>query len=274
MPHQAHERADAFDARVVIGFAKIHGAAHLRVHFRAAEFFRRDALPDGRLHERRAGQKKPRTLGHQNVIAHHGQISATGDAHTHDGRDLGNAHGAHHRVVAENAAEVVGVRKDVFLQRQKNAGGIHQIDGRDTVFDGDILRANHFLGGQRKKCAGLHRGVVGNDHHQAARDARQAGDRARGRSAAPFLIHFVSGVNPQLEELCLGVDQPGDALARREPAFLVLRFSGFGSSALLQTRLFVFDFGEQVHHATRVLLEIRRVMADAGFQSGTHIFSG
>ena len=171
MARHAHQRANAFEAGLVVGFAKIHRAAHLRVHFRAAQFFRRDALPDGRLHQRRAGEKKSRALGHQDVIAHHGQISAARHAHAHDGGDLRNAHGAHHRVIAKDAAEVVRIRENVFLQRQKNACGIDQVDRRDMVFDGDVLRADHFLGGHREKCAGFYRGVIRDDHHQTARDA-------------------------------------------------------------------------------------------------------
>ena len=112
------------------------------------------------------GKKKPAAFGHQDVIAHHRQIRAARDAHAHDGGDLRNAHGAHHGVVAEDAAEIVGVGKDVFLQRQKNAGGIDQVDRGDVIFDGDILRANHFFRGQREERAGFHRGVVGDDHHQ------------------------------------------------------------------------------------------------------------
>ena len=45
-------------AGVVVGFTKIHSAAHLRVHFRAAQFFGRDALPDGRLYDSRAGEEQ------------------------------------------------------------------------------------------------------------------------------------------------------------------------------------------------------------------------
>src|SRR5258708_3326103 len=41
--------ADAPDARVVVRFPKIHGAANLRVHFRSAEIFGGSFLPDGRL---------------------------------------------------------------------------------------------------------------------------------------------------------------------------------------------------------------------------------
>ena len=102
---------------------------------------------------------------------------------------------AHYGVVAEDSAEIVGVRENIFLQREKNAAGIHEIDRGNAIFDGDILRANDFFRGHREKRAGLHGGVVGDDHHAAARDAAEPGDRAGGGCAAPLLVHFVGCVD-------------------------------------------------------------------------------
>ena len=150
------------------------------MHGRAAQFLGGDLLADGRLHQRRAGEEQPAAFGHQHVIAHHRQVAAAGHALAHDGRDLRNAHRRHHRVVAEDAAEVVGVGKDLFLQRQEHAGGIHQVDRRHAILDGDVLRADHLLAVIGKERAGLHGGVVGDDHHQPAVDARQPGDHAGG----------------------------------------------------------------------------------------------
>ena len=42
----------------IVGFAKIHRAAYLRMHFCAAEFFGRDPLSDRRLHQRGTRQKQ------------------------------------------------------------------------------------------------------------------------------------------------------------------------------------------------------------------------
>ena len=75
-----------------------------------------------------------------------------------------------------------------------------------------------------KKAPGFHGGVVRDDHHAAPGHAAQARDRPRGRRAAPFLVHFVGGVDAQLEKFGFRIDQLGDALARGEAAFLVLRF--------------------------------------------------
>ena len=175
MAHFFDQRADAPQAGVVVRLAKIDRAADLRVHLRAAQFFGGSFLADGGLHQRGPGEKKAAAFGHQDVVAHHRQIRAARDAHAHDRGDLRNAHGAHHRVVAEDAAEIVGIGEDVFLQRKKNAGGIDQVNRGDAIFDGDVLRANHFLRGHREERAGFHGGVVGDDHHAAA------GNVARGR---------------------------------------------------------------------------------------------
>ncbi len=104
-----------------------------------------------------------------------GQIGAAGDAHAHDRGDLRDAHRGHDGVVAEDAAEIVLVGEDVFLQRQEDAGGVDEVDGRDAVFDGDGLGADDLLGGHGKEGAGLDRGVVGDDHAELARR------RGRGR---------------------------------------------------------------------------------------------
>jgi len=46
---------------------------------------------------------------------------------------LRNAHCAHYRVVAEDAAEVIRVRENVLLERQEHPGGIHEINSGDFV---------------------------------------------------------------------------------------------------------------------------------------------
>ena len=73
---------------VVVRLAKIDGSAHLSVYSRASQVLRGDFLADGRLHQRRPGQKQSATISHQDVIAHHREISATCYAHAHDGGDL------------------------------------------------------------------------------------------------------------------------------------------------------------------------------------------
>ena len=119
MSHLVHQRANAREARIVVRLAKIHRAADFRVHFRAAQFLGGNFWPIAACTSAGPARKKSRAFGHQNVIAHHGQIRAARDAHPHDGGDLRNSHGAHHGVIAKDAAEIVGIGENVFLQRQK-----------------------------------------------------------------------------------------------------------------------------------------------------------
>ena len=199
MPHFIYKRADPFDARGVIRLAKINRAADLRVHLRAAKLLGGRFLADGRLHEGGRGKKKPAAFGHQDVVAHHREVRPARDAHAHNRGDLGNTHRAYDGVVAKYAAEIVGVRENVLLQREKNTGGIHEVQNGDSIFDRDILSADDFLGGHRKKRARFYGCVICDDHYKTACHTPEACNGARSRRAAPFLVHFMCGVKAQLE---------------------------------------------------------------------------
>ncbi len=135
-----HERPRSrCDARVVVGLAEVDRAGDLGVHGGAAELLAVDLLADRRLHQRRPGQVQPAALGHEQRVAQHGQVAAAGDAVAHDRGDLGDALRADDRVVAEDAAEVVGVGEDVLLQRQEHAGGVDEVDQRQASPVGDRL---------------------------------------------------------------------------------------------------------------------------------------
>ena len=257
------------EAGFVIGLAEIDGAADLRVHFCAAEFFGGSFLADGGLHQRGTGEEEAGAFGHQDVIAHDREIRAAGDAHAHDGGDLRDAHGAHDRVVAENAAEIVSVGEDVFLQRKKNAGGVDEINCGDAIFDGDILRANYFFRGHGEEGAGFYGGVVGDEHERAAADAGQAGDCACAGRAAPFFVHFPGGVDAKLEELGAGVDEFLYAFAGGEAAFFVLGFDGLCAAADADFLFLIFELGEEVDDVTVVLLGGGGFQVDGGFKDGS-----
>ena len=77
----------------------------------------------------------------------------------------------HNRIVTKDAAKVVCVGEDIFLQRQKNACRIHQIDGRNTVLNRDVLGADHFLRRHGEECPGFYRGIVGDNHYHASMNA-------------------------------------------------------------------------------------------------------
>ena len=95
----------------------------------------------------------------------------------------------------------------------------------------DALGAQHLLARHREERAGLHRGVVGDDHHAAAGDRADAGDDAGRRRAAPLGVHAPRGPQAEFEEVGVGVDELGDALAGGEPALLVLALDGLRAAA-------------------------------------------
>ena len=258
---------DTFEARLVIRFAKVHRAADLRVHFGAAELFSGRFLADGSLHQRGTCEKQARAFGHKDVIAHNRQIRAAGYAHAHDRGDLRNAHGRHDRVVAEDPAEIVGIGKDVFLQWEKNARRVDQVDRRNPVFDGDVLRANDFFRCHREERAGFYRRVVCNDHEEASADAGETGDGSGGRRAAPFFVHFKSREGAEFKKVGAGIDQLGDTFAGSQTPFLVLGLDGFAAAALADDFVLILDLGEKVDYAARIFLEVGRVAIDGGFQS-------
>ena len=86
---------------------------------------------------------------------------------------------AHLRLVEEDAAEMIAVGEDLGLVRQVRAAAVDQIDARQAVLLGDLLRAEVLLDRQRIVGAALHRRVVADDHHLPARHAADAGDHAR-----------------------------------------------------------------------------------------------
>src|ERR1700678_2027629 len=112
------------------------------------------------MYESGAAEEEATAFSHEDFVAHHRQIRAAGDAHAHDRGDLGNAHGAHHVVVAGHAPEVIGVGGHSLLEREENAGGIDQVNCGHVVFDGDVLASYYFLCGHREKRAVFHRRVV------------------------------------------------------------------------------------------------------------------
>jgi len=63
--------------------------------------------------------------------------------------------------------------------RQVGAARIDQIDARQAVLLGNLLRAEMLLDRHRIVSAALHRGVVADDHRLAARHAADAGDHSR-----------------------------------------------------------------------------------------------
>ena len=235
---QADERLEPLEAGRIVLLLEIHRAADLRVHRGAAQRLAVDLLADGGLHQRRTGEIKSAALGHEDLVAEHRQVGPARHAVAHDRGVLRQTGGGDHRVVAKNPAEIVLVGTNLVLHRQEHARRVDQIDERQPALEGDALRTEHLLARHWDERARLHRRVVGDDHHRAARHAADAGDDTRGGKHAPLPVQAVRRPQPQFEKLRRLVHERRDALPRGQPAELVLAGEAVGPATLADLRLF------------------------------------
>jgi len=109
------------------------------------------------------------------LVAHCRDIGAAGRARAHHGRDLRDPLRGHPGLVEEDPPEVLPVREDLGLEREEGAARIDQVDARQQVLLGDLLRAKVLLDGDRKVRAAFDRRVVRDDHALLALDHADPG---------------------------------------------------------------------------------------------------
>ena len=160
----------------------------------------------------------------------------------------------HARLVEEDAAEVIAVGEDLGLQRQERAARIDEVDARQAVLQRDFLRAQVLLDRERVVGAALDRGVVGDDHHVAARHAADAGDDAGRRRVV--VVHVPRRQRRELEERRARIEQRVDALAHRQLALLAVAREVLRAAALLRLRQPLAVFGDERLHAVAVGAEL------------------
>ena len=160
----------------------------------------------------------PWSLHDDGLVAHRRHIGAAGRAGAHDDRDLGDAVRAHPRLIVEDAAEMLAVRKDLVLVRQVGPAAVDEIDAGQPVLRRDLLRAKMLLDGHRVVGAALHRRVVGKDHHVAPRHTPDPRDRAGRRDVSA--VKAVCGEEPDLEKRRAGIEKLLDPVPRQELAAL------------------------------------------------------
>ena len=188
-----------------------------RVHVGAAELLGGDVLSRCRLHERRAADEdRSRAADDHRFVRHRRHVRAAGGARAHHDRDLRDPFRRHLRLVEEDPAEVVAVGEDLVLQRQERAAGVDEVDARQPVLLGDLLRTQMLLDREREVRAPFDRRVVGDDHALAALDHADPGDDARCRSLA--VVEIPRGESIQLEESAARIDESVDSLPRGELA--------------------------------------------------------
>ncbi len=160
-----HDIAHLMQSIIVVHSEMIRHAGDAGVNIRPAQFIRRHFLAGSGLHQRRPAQKnRASVLDDDRFIAHRRHIGPTRRARPHHAGDLGDAQGAHLRLIVENAPEVIHIWEDLILHGQISAARIHQVDAGQAVFLGDRLGAQMFLHRHGEISPTLDGGVIGYDH--------------------------------------------------------------------------------------------------------------
>jgi hypothetical protein len=131
-----------------------------------------------------------------------------------------DADGGQACLVVEDAPEMIAIREDLGLQRQERTARVDEVDAGEAILEGDFLRAQVFLHGDRIVGTTLDRGVVGDDDRLAPMDDADPRRNAGGRSLVAE--HAIGGQRRQLEERRVRVDERIDALAGKQLAALVV----------------------------------------------------
>ena len=208
----AHDRAGDRERVLVAGRVVVGDARSPRVHVGAAELLGRDVLAGRRLHERRsADEDRAGAADDHGLVAHRRHVGAACRARAHHDRDLRDPGGGHPRLVEEDPAEVVPVGEDLRLEREERAARVDQVEARQAVLLGDLLRAQVLLHRQREVRPALHGRVVGDDHALAALDDSDPRDDPGGRRLA--VVQLPCRQRRELEERRVRVDEQVDPLA-------------------------------------------------------------
>jgi len=119
---------------------------------------------------------------HHGVVAQCGHIGRTGRRGAEEGADLGHSTGDLHLVV-EDVAPSPSSRVALELLVDAGAGGVEEVDERDSGLVRYLLGTDDLLEGSLAPGAGLDREVVGDDGHVPAVHAAYAGDDGITRQA-------------------------------------------------------------------------------------------
>ena len=214
---------------VVLGQIIRH-ARQARVHVATAEVFGRDDLARRGLHQRRAGEEDRALFLHDDGhVRHRGHVSTARGAGAHDHGDLGDALGAHPRLIVEDCAEMVAVGENLVLVGQVRTAGVHQIDAGQMVRLGNLLRAEVFLHRHRVVGAALHGGVVADHHDLMALHPTNARDHPRTGCRAAIKPMRCCGAD--LQKRAAGVEKVRHPLAGQHLAAAFMPGAGFFAAA-------------------------------------------
>ena len=165
---------------------------------------------------------------------------------------------------------MVAVREHLVLKRKERAPGVDEVDAREAILLGHLLRAEVLLHREGEVRAALHGGVVRDDDAGAALDDPDAGDDARGRRLV--VVDPEGGERVQLEERRAGVDEPVDPLSRRELAARAMALHRCGAASRGDERGAVAELRDELLHPLRPPVECL-VAGDVGREDGHAVSS-
>ncbi len=185
------------------------------MHRTTAQVLGGDILPGRRLHQRRTREEDGALIAHDHrLVAHRRDVGPAGGRRPEDRGDLRDAGGAHGRLIEEDPSEVIPVGEHLVLLEQHRAARVDEVDAREPVGRRDLLRTQMLLDRDRVVRAAGDRGVVGDDHALATRDAPHAGDDPGGGHLAA--VHPEGRERGHLDERRPDVEQPVDPVPREQ----------------------------------------------------------
>ena len=172
----------------------------------------------------------------------------------------------HLRLVVEDPAEVVAVGEDLGLERQERAARVDEVEAREPVLLGHLLRAQVLLHGEREVRAALDGRVVRDDHALAALDDADARHDPGARRSA--VVHLPRGERVQLEEGRAGIDEPVDPLSRRQLAARAVPLGRLLAAAARDLRRALAQLGDELLHPLAPARELLGVAVELRGQDG------
>ncbi len=156
---------------------------------------------------------------------------------------------------------MVAIRKDVGLEWEVGAAGVHQVDARQAVLLGDLLGAEVLLDRQRKVRASLDRRIVGDDHALGSLDRPDPRDEPGAGCLA--LVAVPGGEGAQLEKGGVRIDQPFDPLPGEQLAARTMTLHGFRRPSGGDHPGAVTELGDELLHALPPRCELRARRVDS-----------